>query len=1034
MDWAYDEQMASIASSRQVAVSCAVVCSLLACHKPKAEPVAHASAPAKPALFMRESLAATREAMATAYRLPLDARLVRAISLIAELVGAPLTAAPTTTWVESARGWDIRVGAESLGALDELCDFAAAHALLLDWAKKQITAHPLPEEARSLPAFAPTFDEIAVNAARIAGKLWGNPTHRTSAIHAMSGGLLSLALQSLDAMDAADPLLAAAWAATALDEAATHTQPAQKMVLAFALGYRRAAQQAAAWVPETSAVRAYVLLDNKRLEALAGDPGSDLATRYLWLRRLLLSDLDQQAENFLAEHMGEARATMPVVQAGVMWGDFQTRRSLAASGPAVVLQTLMRDAGGKYAEKATKALGSRDAGGILRALNIDADRQLTVFDEVLSVLASDLNNPTTPALAAYYRAAMLTALRDKGRDYLHTLSSNEAAAAFARSLREDKGKTAATFVPWFDSVVAAHAGKPVTGELLANLQSLQGIGGLALLDVFAAIKAKDDWANPTGYAGARALFARLDSRPNNRELAGKVAHRLPDLRLYERMQRSFVEEAPGAALASQASFAVYAGDKALLAQTAALPQLRPCDRIHVAATRADLGLLAPEAAMREMETAALGDREGASGLECLIGVLENVVAANKIESWRLPPGGRAERSRKLVRGLSRDPNGAIVRLARKWLDEHPDPRGLDGAAVRGSLARALRRMGKPKEALLAIEPAVSTGQRGAMGETAIAHALLKHADAARLLTQDAAARYPGASSVLAQAAVEWRLGNPTDAARIVKQSGQRGQQFGQDLSAALADAFLNDKTPGLESAVNELLKAGVTDDTKECLLDALVVNDVKRAVAVIDQLEDPVQRQHDVVRHYNAIKAVKGEEAAQALGRQVLRSASPSIASLALAGHSAAPLWLLPEPPSPQARDLLWLFRAVAARWDSRSVYVDALERHFGKSSPDRGLGSDRYYVLGRLVMGLESEEVGTSLRGTTPSTSCEAAFYLGARAQGLGKLDEAHDWYRVAVETSLPREAEYHFAMSQLGLWSGQEESLARIAKETMP
>ena len=1032
---AYDEDMASLVRCRRrVAVLCAVVGSLVACHKPKAESRAHVLAKVEPVLFMRESLAATREALAAAYRLSLDARLVRAIPLVVELVGAPLSGPPAVSWVETARGWDIRVGAESLGTLDELCDFGAAHALLLDWAKRQIAAHPLMEEPRPLPAFEPMFDEAAVKAVRKAGERWRNPTTRMRAIHAMSGGLLALALQSLDAMDAADALLAAAWAATALDEAATHTQPTQKMVLAHVLGYRRAAQQAAAWVPDTSAARAYVLLDNERLQALAGDAASDPVTRYLWLRRLLQSDLGQEAETFLAGHMAEARATMPVVQAQVMWGDFQIRRSLASSGPAVVLRSLMRDASDKYAERAAKALDSRDEGRILRQLDVDASKQLAAFDAALAALVLDNSNPTVPALEAYYRAAMLTALRDKGHDYLHTLSSNKAAAAFVQSLRDDKGRIAATFAPWFDSLVAADAGQPVTGELLANLQSLQGIGGLALLDVFKAIQAKDDWANPMGYAGARALMARLDSRPNNRDLAGKVAHRLPDLRIYERMHRSFVEVAPGAALSSQASFAVYAGDKALLEQTAALSQLRPCDRIHIAATRVDLGLLAPQAGMREMEAAALGDQEGSGGLQCLIGVLENVVAANKIESWRLPPGGRWEHTRNVTRALSSEPNGAIVGLARKWLGDHPDPRGLDGAAVRGSLARALRRMGKPAEALLAIEPAVSTGQGAAMRETAIAHALLKHADAARSLMQKSSARYPGASSVVGQAAIEWRLGNPVDAAKIVKQSGQSGEDFNRALGEAMADAFLGDKTPGLETAVNELFKTGIREDAKQAILDALVVGDVKRAIAVIDQLAEPVQHQYAIVRHYNAIRSVKGETAAQALGRRLLRSAPPSLAQLVIAGHGQeAPLWFLSEPPAPQARDLLWLFRAVAAQWNPRSVYVDALRRHFAKPSPDKGLGSDRYYVLGRLVMGLESEAVGTSLRGTTPSTSCEAAFYLGARAQGLGKLDEAHDWYRVAVETSLPGEAEYHFALTQLDIWSKEGKSLARIAKETM-
>jgi lipoprotein NlpI len=81
--------------------------------------------------------------------------------------------------------------------------------------------------------------------------------------------------------------------------------------------------------------------------------------------------------------------------------------------------------------------------------------------------------------------------------------------------------------------------------------------------------------------------------------------------------------------------------------------------------------------------------------------------------------------------------------------------------------------------------------------------------------------------------------------------------------------------------------------------------------------------------------------------------------------------------------------------------------------------------------MGLEDEAAGTALRGTTPSQACEVAFYLGARAQGLGKLDQAHDWYRAAVEMSLPSESEYHFALTQLAIWSAQGKSLERLARE---
>ena len=67
-------------------------------------------------------------------------------------------------------------------------------------------------------------------------------------------------------------------------------------------------------------------------------------------------------------------------------------------------------------------------------------------------------------------------------------------------------------------------------------------------------------------------------------------------------------------------------------------------------------------------------------------------------------------------------------------------------------------------------------------------------------------------------------------------------------------------------------------------------------------------------------------------------------------------------------------------------------------------------------------------------ATKRSPAFYLGARAQGLGKLDEAYDWYRAAVETALPQENEYRFSLAQLALWSRENKSLSRMTKEATP
>jgi tetratricopeptide (TPR) repeat protein len=406
-----------------------------------------------------------------------------------------------------------------------------------------------------------------------------------------------------------------------------------------------------------------------------------------------------------------------------------------------------------------------------------------------------------------------------------------------------------------------------------------------------------------------------------------------------------------------------------------------------------------DTALREMEAAAARDTGSADALVCLVEVL------------------RTNQRR-----------ADIVRLARAWLDRHPDPRGLDGVTVRRYLAQALRGLGKNQEALRAIEPAVSSGQGGAMGEAAALYAITGQAEKAQAKAEAAAARYPGTTSTVLLAEVAWRLGKPADAARILKQSTLRSLDYHGAVARVFVNVFVQDKTPAIEAAMLEIFKAGLGYDAQEGFIDALGKSDAKLAVAFMEKLTEPEARILVAIRNFDVVRAAKGDAAAEAWERERLAGASSRFAALAIADHREEPLWLLDEPGPGEPRDLLWLFRAVAAQWHPPSRHLEALKQHF--ASP----GNARYYQLGRVVMGLEDEAAGTALRGATPSQSCEVAFYLGARAQGLGKLDEAHDWYRAAVETSLPGESEYRFALAQLVIWSGQGKSLARLAQEGSP
>jgi tetratricopeptide (TPR) repeat protein len=998
--------MASSVYRRRFVVISTVTASLLACQKPKADtkaapiPGLDPGKPAKAAtaVFVRESLAATREALHSAYRMALDARIAQAAAAMATLLGVPLAQSPSVTWKS---GWQVRSGAVVIGDLDELPDFDQANAMLVAWAGQQLAAHPMADDAGPFVSPEFLFDQAAVRGMRQGAKLCGIPANRARGIHELSVSMVSLGFQALDAMQASDSLLAAAWAATALDQALGHAQVAQQSLLAFALGYRGAAQRLAARLPETSPVRAYLLNDNVRLSALAAASDSDTGTRYLWLRRLLLDGRSDEAQRWEQARLAEVRATMPIVQAKIMWGDFEMRRALAGSAPSLVVWSAYRDADSARAERVAKSpglTGGESEAVVYGRLGVEPARALSAFDETLASIAASKADPIANTLAAYYRGAMLTALRDKGQDYLHTLSSNTAAAAFARSLSDDQGETATTFRRWFDYLVAANAGQNVTGKLLENVQALPGIGGLALIDIFQAIQSRLDWADPATYAAARAVVSRLDSRPANRKTVGDIAHRLPDLLAFERLYRSLIEAAPGAYPAAQVYLATFTGDRALFDATLALPQLGACQHIDLLEARVGLGQAKLEPALREMEAAAREDGD-TDGIGCLISVLN-----------------------------AHQHRADVVRVARAWLAKHRNPRGLDGVDVSRRLAQALRQLGRHEDALRAIEPAARSGQGSAMMELARVHAALGQAEKARAMAESIGVRYPGAGSVAGRAEIAWRLGQPAEAVRILAQAKLRTLDYLDPVAPAFVGVFMHDKVPGIEAAAQEIFKSNLPGEAKEYFIGAVGHVDAKQAVALIDLLTSPSDRQHAALRDFTLVRTVKGDAAAETWGREQLRLAPVSFSTGAIVEHQEDPLWLLPEPGPGPRLDLLWLFRAVAAQWQPPSRHLAALKQHF--AAP----GTERYYRFGRLVMGLEDEAAGTAMRGSTPSQACEAAFYLGARAQGLGKLDDAHAWYRAAIETSLPGESEYRFALAQMSIWAAQGKSLARITKAPPP
>ena len=105
-----------------------------------------------------------------------------------------------------------------------------------------------------------------------------------------------------------------------------------------------------------------------------------------------------------------------------------------------------------------------------------------------------------------------------------------------------------------------------------------------------------------------------------------------------------------------------------------------------------------------------------------------------------------------------------------------------------------------------------------------------------------------------------------------------------------------------------------------------------------------------------------------------------------------------------------WLARAtMAARagLDTHPRRQELLDHYATKSN-------NEYHLMGRLMVGLEREDALLAIANSL-HRKCEVAFYLGARARAEGRIADAVDWFRVAVETAQTRDGEYYWAIRAL-------------------
>jgi tetratricopeptide (TPR) repeat protein len=471
------------------------------------------------------------------------------------------------------------------------------------------------------------------------------------------------------------------------------------------------------------------------------------------------------------------------------------------------------------------------------------------------------------------------------------------------------------------------------------------------------------------------------------------------LKMTERMYRSTVEAAPGIYPNVESWLARYTGDPKLGAEALALPDLPAEDRMDLLALRETAGAATAEATLAELTR----------------------IAAN--ERWRW-----ATQKRLIDYLMEKKQFDEAERVASEWLKPNASAPGLDPIFAKIAIAKSLRALGRNDEALRAVGPAAGSWQGGAMYQTAVLLSMSGDKARAKELMLARLERYPVPESLAGVAELHWRLGDYPAAAQALASTTipMRLVDWRDSIGSAFAEVFVRSKVPGSISAFEAMKRAHISPmNLMQMAQGAHYAGDDRITLDLLTRIDDPKVQVAAAFRALPIMKRLDGDATATAWATSKLRAGPAlTVASLCVADDCDDAIWLLEEPPPGENRDLFWLFRAVVVARHHDSPHRDEVLKYFQAN------GTARYFVMGRAVMALEDESAITGFAGDIHQV-CEVAFYLGAAAEGQGRIEDASDWYRAALETNLIRENEYHFAYNRLAAWRSQGKSLGRIAAD---
>ena len=952
-----------------------------------------------------------RERVLTPYRLPLERRLLLAVTEVRRLAGAPDSAVAAHF---AAGRWVLRCGTQDVGTLSELPDFPEMLDLLTEWARKQAWAKNWADNTASEhPELARALDRLDAPAAlREADRAWASGSRDAGLFRSAARSYAMLALETPDWGGMPDLIVARSLATLAYARALGAEDPKRETcLLAEVMGYSAAAREHARQLSPRDPLRLYVTRNHAALQQEAAAVGAPPAPK-----PRVASKTARPTK--LAGKSAVAPSAPPPVSLEAAFlhllqvanrGDYETWSRLLAGfdrpgvPKALVLGTGAHiehpAAAAPVVEKLFQALDKRPAGkkpaSRSPAGTTNLAQQLQRFEAALDARPQPKGGTLFSAefARAQQRSLVYAALDRLAQRSLESLAPAEMTRWLGSgpSIRR-AGKRAAAFQRWYVHLAEARAGRPAIPALRTDVDSAAA-GPAQALRSYEALRAHLATGDPTLRAVAQSLVRRMDTRPEHRvELASIAERDLGALSVAERLGVS-------------AATVLGSSDAALLGW-----------QKHF-----ENGTDSLRASRRGGQASPTDSAIGAALSARLVAHPKRWEATEPYARW-LAAHKRYGSSRRVVERW----------VTRTQADSVPDATRID---ARVHLARLHQLEGHPEQGLDLLGDLHRGGHFGAMERTALILQDLGRSHQALAIAWAAHQGHPRRAAGRALIAeLFWRQARYVDAAKAIHDA--RPEIASADWRREIAPRFVGcfrARAPEALQAADALIRAGFEDRaTLGVIADALADEGLHALAFDMQsrlQLEGPQQVESTVLA-YGHLKRAKGEDAALQWVRG--RVAEKDLLLLGVfahqEGHSEL-LWSMsPARLQREVGDYYWLLRASAcmAAGPSHRRHAETLD-HLKRAKGAYHLEVARY------LLGLREEAEVLSLAQTLRQRS-EFAFFAGLKAEHGGRLRDAADWYLISVESGDLENVESRWGAQRLRSWGVERERFDRSAPAQAP